>query len=76
VLVTPKVVRVSELSRIVEFFTISGWPLLGLIVVPARRSPLGLRIVWQAPTADVSRLRPQPQPTDGTKGDQAWTSRS
>jgi capsular polysaccharide biosynthesis protein len=77
VLVTPKVVRVSELSRIVEFFTISGWPLLGLIVVPARRSPFGLRIIWQAPTPDVSRLRPQPpQPTDGTKGDQAWTSRS
>lgn len=76
VLVTPKVVQVSELSRIVEFFTISGWPLLGLIVVPARRSPLGLRIVRQPAAGDASRVRTSAQPTDGTKGDQAWTSRS
>jgi hypothetical protein len=76
VLVTPKVVQVSELSRIVEFFTISGWPLLGLIVVPARRSALGLRIVRQPAAAGVPRLRTPSQPADGTKGDQAWTSRS
>ncbi|MDX6229000.1 MAG: hypothetical protein QOI76_2390 [Frankiales bacterium] len=76
VLVTPKVVRVSELSRIVEFFTISGWPLLGLIVVPARRSPLGLRIVWEAPGPQTPRHRPHLQATEGSKGDQAWTSRS
>jgi capsular polysaccharide biosynthesis protein len=36
VLVTPRVVRVTELNRVVEFFTISGWPLLGLIVVRGR----------------------------------------
>lgn len=37
VLVTPKAVRLAELTRTVEFFTISGWPLIGVIVVPALR---------------------------------------
>ena len=74
VLVTPKVVRVSELSRVVEFFTISGWQLLGLIVVPARPS-LFRWAEWRE-TAPHPFLRHLPATTpDGTKGDRAWTSR-
>jgi hypothetical protein len=78
VLVTPKVVRVAELSRIVEFFTISGWPLLGLIVVPARRGGLRLSIARQVSPTEQPRhgAATHTTTTDGTKGDQAWTSRS
>lgn len=42
VLVTPKIVRLAELTRIVDFFTISGWPLMGLIVVRSRRGRIHL----------------------------------
>lgn len=38
VLITPKAVRLAELTRTIEFFTISGWPLIGLIVVGGRRT--------------------------------------
>jgi capsular polysaccharide biosynthesis protein len=59
VLVTPRVVRVTELNRIVEFFTISGWPLLGLIVVRGRRpSParmLSASTVSEAPLHGAHR---------------------
>ncbi len=74
VLVTPKVVRVSELSRVVEFFTISGWQLLGLIVVPAR--PSLFRWGQRRETAPHPFLRHPPATTpDSAKGDRAWTSR-
>jgi hypothetical protein len=48
VLVAPKVARLAELTRIAEFLTISGWPLLGLIVVPGRPRSLAWRL---SPTA-------------------------
>jgi hypothetical protein len=77
VLVTPKVVRVAELSRIVEFFTISGWPLLGLIVVPARRAllptlPLGRRRSGSPPGTHAHGAQAD---GDRAKGENAWTSR-
>ena len=42
VLVTPAVVRLTELNRVVEFLTISGWPLMGLILIHGRRGALHL----------------------------------
>ena len=36
VLVTPEAVRLADLTRTVEFFTISGWPLMGLIIIHGR----------------------------------------
>jgi hypothetical protein len=37
VLVTPTVVKLAELDPVKDFLTISGWPLLGVIVYQAQR---------------------------------------
>ncbi len=62
VLVTPKAIRLAELTRTVEFFTISGWPLIGLIVVqgcrmrirPLNRPDVGRPSSTSAPLDTVS----------------------
>ena len=45
VLVTPSVVKLAELDPVKDFLTISGWPLLGVIVYQAqRRRPRANRV--------------------------------
>jgi len=50
VLVTPSVVKLAELDPVKDFLTISGWPLLGVIVYHAQRrkprAPRGERNAW------------------------------
>jgi hypothetical protein len=48
VLVTPSVVKLTELDPVKDFLTISGWPLLGVIVYQAqrKRTPRSDRAGW------------------------------
>lgn len=46
VLVTPSVVRLSDLSKAGDFVAFSGWPLLGLVVYPVQSARPALARLW------------------------------